>query len=150
MSQTQSQKDSIEIDLHQWLTSTFTFEKPSHEFTALVDGSGYLSKKYNATIKLLTVPGTLAKLQEEYRNIKPKTNSIIIDSSNQEIGDKKYLIRITEEISPNKKKFENQISVTVATELNGLLLFVVGVYPKSNDKQLRESFIKSGYTIRKD
>lgn len=144
------QKDSSQVDLIGLLLSSYSFEKPTEEFIELVEGGGYTCDKYKAAIRYVIVPGKLGKLREEYKNLKLPEYSILIDTSTHRLNEREYLVMVTEEISFDEKKQENYIMVSVASEQNDVVVFVVGAYPKSHDAMLRKSFIQSGYTIKKD
>ncbi|MCU0388558.1 MAG: hypothetical protein MUE71_08130 [Chitinophagaceae bacterium] len=142
--------DSTLPAIQDWLLATYIFDKPSEEFVPSKVGNGYFSSAIKAQIKYISLPGTLPEFRKESANEKPSPERQIIDSSLVFKNEKIYWFIVSEEFSPDSNKYENYISIMVASELNGVLLIVTGAYPKSLDARLRRAFIESGMSITRN
>lgn len=131
----------------KWLTKSFLLKKPDTGFVALDDGSGFEKKSINATLKIVTLPGKYDDAKKEFLTSSPRENSLKVDVIYNTVNKKEAVSFITEEISPDKTQFENFILIMTLIEVDDVLVVVIGAYPKSHDKTLRQKFIQTSIEI---
>ena len=130
-----------------WLTKSFLLKNPDTGFVALDDGSGFEKKSINATLKIVTLPGKYDDAKKEFLTSSPRENSVKIDIVYNNVNNKETDSFITKEISPDKTQFENFILIMTLIEVDDVLVVVIGAYPKSHDKSLRQKFIQTSIDI---
>lgn len=141
-------KDSVSV--MNWLSRNFVFEKPDTGFIALTEGNGYRNNSLDATIKYLSFPENFEKIQNQFANKKSTKTSLVIDTLRHKVNESEAFSVITEEISPDKSKYENYIIITTLVDFREITVCIVGAYPKSKDKLLQEKYIKAALTIKEE
>jgi hypothetical protein len=131
-----------------WLTKSFLLKNPDTGFVALDDGSGFEKKSINATLKIVTLPGKYDDAKKEFLTSSPRENSLKVDVIYNTVNKKEAVSFITEEISPDKTQFENFILIMTLIEVDDVVVMVIGAYPKSHDKLLRQKFIETTISIK--
>jgi hypothetical protein len=131
-----------------WQSKRFTFSKPDSGFVALAEGSGYTNAGMNASIKYLSFPQKYYKVKNQYKNQKPAEATLFIDSISHKSKGREAFTLIHEEVSPDKTMYENYISLMTIVDFGEITVCIVGAYPKSKDKLLREKYLKAALSIK--
>lgn len=131
-----------------WLSRNFVFDKPDSGFVALPEGNGYNNSVLEAGIKFITFPEKYSKIKAEFLGQKSTEQSLLIDTVYHRIGNQEAFSILKEEVSPDKTKYENFISIMTVIGFGDVTVCVVGAYPKSKDSMLRKKYIQAGLTLR--
>jgi hypothetical protein len=134
--------------IRSWLTKSFMFDRPDTGFVALPEGKGYSNKHLGATIKFITFPGRYHETKSEFAAQKAVNTSLLIDTVQSKLNGLEVFSIIREEVSPGKNKYENFISLVTIAGFGEVTVCILGAYPKSKDKILREKYIKVSLTIK--
>ena len=108
-SKNEDSKDSVAI--MSWLTKSFVFDRPDTGFVAIPEGNGYSNDNLGASIKFITFPGKYHKAKTEFVEQKSTETSLLIDIVYHKLNGQEALSVIKEEVSPDKAKYENCISI---------------------------------------
>jgi hypothetical protein len=141
-------KDSVP-DM-SWITKSFVFDKPDTGFIILPEGNGYRNNFLDATIKYISLPGNYNITLKDFASPKSTESSLIIDTITHKTNGRKAFTVITEEISPDKNKYENYIMIITVVDFSEMTVGVLGVYPKSKGILLQEKYIKAALSIKEE
>lgn len=139
-------KDSL-VNL-KWLTKNFTFHAPDTGFIALPDGNGYSNNNLGASIKYITFPGKYAEAKAEFLEEESTETSLLLDVVYQRVNGEESFSLIREEISPDELQYENHISFISVAAFGDVTVCILGAYPKSKDKLLREKYLSAVLTLK--
>lgn len=132
----------------RWIQTSFTFKKPDSSFVALEEGNGYTNAGINATIKYISFPQKYSIVKGQFENQQSKDSTLIIDTFSHNSNGLEAFTVVQEELSPDLARYENFISLATLVNFGDITICVVGAYPKSKDKMLREKFLTSSLTIK--
>lgn len=138
--------DSVAI--MKWLSMNFSFDKPDTGFVALAEGNGYNNPAMNATIKFISFPQEYYAVKSEFLGHNAMEINLRIDTVTHRLNNLEAFSIIHEEISPDKSKYENYISITTLVKFEDVTVCVIGAYPKSKDKLFRSKFITAALSIK--
>ena len=140
--------DSTAVKL--WLSGSFSVSKPDSGFVPMEQDYGYIHAGINASIKLLSFPQKYHKVKSQYKNYKPSESSLFMDSITHNLSGLDAFTIIQEELSPDTNLYENYITLTTIVDFGEITVCIVGAYPKSKDKLLREKFIKTTLSVKEE
>ena len=148
IAQAKQEDTNDSLAVMNWLTKSFSFSSPDTGFVALDEGNGYSNPTINATIKYISFPQQFNKVKVQFADRKSTESTLLLDTINHNSNGLTAFSLIQEEISPDKSKFENYISIATIVDFKNITVCIIGAYPKSKDKFLREKFIKAALSIK--
>jgi hypothetical protein len=144
-----NQEETVDsVAVMNWLSKNFSFNRPDTGFVALGEGNGYSNPTINATIKYISFPQKFIKVKSQFADRKPTETTLLVDTIKHSSNGLAAFSLIQEEVSPDKSKYENYISITTIVDFKDITACIIGAYPKSKDKILREKFIKAALSIK--
>lgn len=148
VAQDKGENSNDSLAILRGLSKSFVFNTPDTGFVAFPEGNGYSNKDLGATIKFITFPGKYSKAKIEFLEEKSTETSLLIDIVYHKINGQEAFSLIREEVSPDKSKYENFISIMTVAGFGDVTVCVIGAYPKSKDMLLRKKYIQASLTLQ--
>lgn len=143
--QEKEKADTSKLDIMDWFTATFSFEKPDNDFVIMEDRFGFQNEKAQLKIVCMGIPVSLERFKKD---LNKDTVLNLIDTTTRIVDGKTHFIYTYKMKSPDDK-FEDVEIVNITSDTGKMLAIVTGIYPISARSKYREKFIKSGMTVQR-
>jgi hypothetical protein len=150
ISQTNQEREVDSMAVMNWLSKSYSFNKPDTGFISLDEGNGYGNAALSANIKYISFPQRYAKVKGQFTGQKRTEPTRLINTITHNLKGTEAFTIVQEEVSPDKTLYENYISLMTIVDFGNITVCVVGTYPKSKDAALREKFLKAALSVKEE